>query len=373
MPVQIGADRALAWRLARHALLPVAEASVPEVIRRVVALRGWPSDGAELAAGVRRSHPESGALERALDAGELIRSYAFRGGSYVFAHAQAADLLAVRTITRIWETRRWQQQGGLAIDDWQPLREAVREALAAGPLTRAEVAAHLAVVPAVRELAAAAASGAGADSLYKPLHWWGDICFGPARGRQATFRWLRDDPRWPGLPEVDEAGWRSVLAYLGGYGPATIDNLVYWFTEGLGVPRRRVLDWLAALGDEVTRVRTVGVECYARSVDLDELSRAEPSDAVRLLPGFDPWVFGPGTADVRIVAPERRALATRGANLVIRGGVVGGVWRQRGREVSVSWFGEAGPPPASLLAEQVDRLAGIRGAELRLTVQPLAG
>lgn len=257
--VQIDGDRALAWRLRRQSLAPADGATVVDVVRRVVAMRGWPGDLAELAVCVRRPRPVPGALQRALDAGEVVRSYAFRGGSYVFTHAAAAELLAVRTATRIWETRRWQQQGGLQIDDWGPLREAVRDALAGGPLTRAEIAAHLARVPAVRRLAAPAGSGAGSDCLYKPLHWWGDICFGPGRGGRATFRWLRDDPRWPGAPDVDEAGRRALLRYLAGYGPATIDNLAYWFTEGLGVPRRRVLGWLADLGEEVTAVRAAGV------------------------------------------------------------------------------------------------------------------
>ena len=137
--------------------------------------------------------------------GELVRSYAFRGGSYVFTHEAASVLLAVRTATRIWQTDRWQRQGGFAIDDWAPLRDAVRDALGTGPRTRAELGAHLARIPALRHLAAAATEGSGSDALFKPLHWWGDICFGPERDGRSTFRRLDDDPRWPGLPDVDDA------------------------------------------------------------------------------------------------------------------------------------------------------------------------
>lgn len=361
--------RTLPWRLRRQALEPAVGTSVADVAERVVALRGWPFDLADLTICVRQAEPEAGALDRALEAGDVIRSYAFRGGSYVFTHEIAAALLAVRATTRVWETRRYQQQGRFSLDDWEPFREAMRDTLATGPATRDEIGAHLARIPALRHLAIGA-TGAGSDSLYKPLHWWGDICFGPTRAGQATFRLLGDDPRWPGLPDLDEAGRSAVALYLGAYGPATRQNLAYWLSEGLSVPRQRLLRWVADLGEEVTEVSVDGVEAYALTADLEEMNTAEPSDTVRLLPGFDPWVMGPGTADARIVAAGRRALATRGANLVVWRGVVSGTWRVQGREVAVSWFDEAGSMPAVALEDEVRRLASIRRQDLYTTLTP---
>jgi hypothetical protein len=247
--------------------------------------------------------------------------------------------------------------------DWQPLREVVQEVPSAGPATRQEIGAHLAGIPTLRHLAVGAL-GVGADSLYKPLFWWGDICFGPNRAGQSTMRLLADNPGWPGLPEVDLAGPRAVALYLGSYGPATQDNLRYWLTEGLSVPRRRLEAWIADLGDAVTAVTVDGVDAYALTKDLDQLSAAEPCDAVRLLPGFDPWVFGPGTGDTRLLAPTRRTLATKGTNLVIRGGVVSGTWRVHRDEVEVSWFDARGPAPRPALEREAQRLADLRGHRL---------
>lgn len=365
--MRLDGAQALAWRLGRHGLDPVAGTSVADVADRVVAFRGWPFDLADLMVQVRQATPESGGLDRALEAGEVIRSYAFRGGSYVFTPGVAAVLLACRGTTRVWETRRYQEQGRFVLDDWQPLRGAVREALSAGPATRDEIGAHLARMPALRHLAVGA-TGFGADSLYKPLFWWGDICFGPSRGGKATFRLLGGDPSWPGLPDVDAAGPRAIELFLGRYAPATLDNLAYWLSDGLSVPRRRLVAWMNDLGDTVTSVNLDGRQAYALTADLDQLHEAAPSDAVRLLPGFDPWVFGPGTSDTRLLAPDRRALATKGSNLVIRGGVVTGTWRIRGDDVMVSWFREAGPPPASALERETQRLAHLRGRGLHLTV-----
>lgn len=135
------------------------------------------------------------------------------------------------------------------------------------------------------------------------------------------------------------------------------------------MPHRRLLDWLADLDDDVTRVTVDGVDAFALTVDLDALATTKPSDAVHLLPGYDPWVMGPGTSDARILSPERRALATRGANLVIWGGIVAGTWRMRGGDVTVSWFNEAGPVPRSALEDQVRRLAAIHARGQSLTLR----
>ncbi|MGO1560832.1 hypothetical protein CZ771_06155 [Actinomycetales bacterium JB111] len=360
-------DAALAWRLTRQALDRAEDLDVVDVVRRVIAMRAWPADLAELTVAARRSRPEIGDLQAALDDGSVIRSYAHRGGSYVFTHDVAAVVLAVRRDSRIWEKARWQRQGDFSIDDWEPFRRAVRELLADGPRTREEIAAHLAASPSLRHLATGA-TGVGADSLYKPLHWWGDICFGPARDGQATFRLLRGDPRWPEPLDPDDAGRRAIVLYLAAYGPAPAENLAYWFVESLGLPRRRLDTWVQDLAGEVDRVTIGSRQCVALAADIDAIRAAEPTDAVHLLPGFDPWVMGPGTADPDVVPPDRRALASRGANLVIRGGVVVGTWRARETTVEVSWFAEAGPPSDGDLAAETERLGRLLGRELEPAV-----
>ncbi|OYO07359.1 winged helix DNA-binding protein [Propionibacteriaceae bacterium ES.041] len=364
--------RVLGWRLARQGLGERLDATASEVVESVVALRGWPAAQAELAVAVRQARPEPAAVARALDAGELIRGYAFRGGSYVFTHRVAADLLALHTATRSWEGDRFQRQADFSLPDWEPFRQAIREALADGPRTRAEIAAFLVGhSPAMARLSKAA-GGAAADALYKPLHWLGDISFGPDRGQQATFQLLAGaDPRWPGLPELDEAGPRAIEGYLAAYAPATRDNLHYRLTDGLGVPKRMVTGWLDGLvtGGAVCEVLVDGVTAYARTADLDALTSAAPASSVRLLPGFDPWVMGPGTTDQRIISSDRRPVATRGANLILNAGVVSGSWLVRRGVLEATWFTEAGPVPGRELADEVERLAGIRGEELELVVE----
>ncbi|TNU73201.1 winged helix DNA-binding domain-containing protein [Miniimonas arenae] len=417
--------RALDWRLERHALAPVAGTDAVDVVRRVVAQRAWPREAAEASVAVRLAVPltvpaggddgaaDAGTLDRALAAGTLVRAYAFRGGSYLMAPDDAADLLTVRCTTRIWETARYQAQVHFALADWAPLRAAVRDALADGPLIRPELADHLARTPDLAHLAQAAASGAGSDALIKPLHWWRDVCFGPDRDGLTTFRLATTAPS--DLEEslsdaaIDAAGRRSVLRYLASYGPATWANLDYWLTEGLSVPRRRLRTWVAELGDQVTEVMLDGEPRLVRSADLEQMrgvAGVRPADSggcggtagaggrvgggsaggssfdgtavVRLLPAYDPWTLGPGTADALVVPPARRALATRGSPLVIRDGIVTGAWRrvrERGRtRIVVTWFAESGAAPEAALAAEVARLGRALGEaselELELAVEP---
>ena len=108
--------------------------------------------------------------------------------------------------------------------------------------------------------------------------------------------------------------------------------------------RRRIRFWVSELGNSLARIDIEGESALVLREDLDELTESEPSSSVRLLPGYDQWVLGPGTADARI-PPTRRTLVTRGANIVIAGGVVSGTWSLTTDGANVSWFSELAPAP----------------------------
>jgi DNA glycosylase AlkZ-like len=264
----------------------------------------------------------------------------------------------------MWELPSWRSYYGLEPADWPRLRETVRAALADGPLTRDELGAAVTARPEFGHLGFAFGDGSG--TLLKPLAWQGDMSFGPPRDGRATFQRLDGNPRWAGLPDLDEAGTRAVEAYFRAYGPATADHVHYWLGSGLSAGRRRITSWIAGFGDRLAPVDVAGETAYVLAEDLDELAGTPPTGAVRLLPAYDQWVLGPGTADGHVVPPERRALVSRGANLVVAGGVVSGTWSVTDDRAAVAWFD--GAPPESALAAEVERLAGILGRPLRPAV-----
>ena len=350
-------SQALAWRMRQQLLDPVGTESVAGVVRRLGAVPAQPDSAAELAVRTRRGRSKSGEVARALAEGRIIKTFAFRGATHLLTPEEGGAFLALRAASRMWELPSWQDYYGLKPSDWPLLREVVREALADGPLTRDELGAAVTATSRFRHLGFAFADGAG--TLLKPLAWQGDMSYGPSRDGRATFQRLDGNPRWAGIPDLDEAGMRAVEAYFRTYGPATPAHVQYWLGEGLSAGRKRIKTWITAFGDRLAAVDIDGELAYVLREDLDALAATPASTAVRLLPGYDQWVLGPGTADARVVPPARRALVSRKANLVIAGGVVSGTWSLTDDQAVVAWFAEAGPPPREALAEEVARLAAI--------------
>lgn len=359
--------QALAWRMRQQLLDPVGTEPVAAVVRRLGAVVAQNELRADLAVGLRSSVAAPGSVAGALAAGDLVKVYAFRGATHLMVPEDAGVYLALRTASRMWELPSWRRYYGLEPSDWPDLREVVREALADGPLTRPELAAAVTARSRFAHLGPAFAGAA--DTLLKPLMWQGDMSFGPSKDGHATFQRLELNPRWAGIPELEDAGPRAVTAYFSTYGPATPEHVHYWLGEGLGAGRRRITSWIGALQDRLTRVDVDGYPLSVLEEDRPDLLATTGSPAVRLLPGLDPWVLGPGTADPHVVPPGRRTLVSRGANVVVSSGVVSGTWTLKPDRVETTWFAEAGPPPDDALAAQVLRVSAVVGRDLRSEVR----
>jgi hypothetical protein len=364
--VSISWSQALAWRMRRQLLDPVGTEAVEDVVRRLGAVRAQPDSAAELAVRTRRQRSREGEVARAVADGRLIKTFAFRGATHLLTPEDGGAYLALRAASRMWELPSWQSYYSLTPSDWPRLREAVREALADGPVTLDALGAAITARSDFRHLRFVFEGNPW--TLLKAFAWQGDLSLGAEQGR-TTFQRLDGNPRWAGVPELDEAGTRAVEAYLGAYGPATPDHVQYWLGEGLGAGRKRIQGWIAGLGDRLVAVDVDGEAAYVLREHLEELDSTTPTDTVRLLPGYDQWVLGPGTADPHVVPRARRALVSRQANIVIDGGVVSGGWTVTDDHVEIDWFAEAGQPPRKRLGDEVERLAKILGLSPELSVQ----
>lgn len=361
--------RALAWRLRQQLLDPIGDESAVEVVRRLGAIKAEPDAGAELAIRTRQQRSSGDEISHAIDEGRIIRSFAFRGAVHLMTADDAGIYLALRASSRMWELPSWQTHYGLAPEDWPKFRELVRQALAGGPLTRQDLGSVITVQSRYRHLGFAFEDKSW--TLMKALFWQGDVTFGPPQAGRSTFQRLDRNPHWAGIPDLDVAGPRAVEAYLRTYGPAMPAHLQYWLGEGLGAGRKRIAAWFADLRERLTEIDLDGQAAYMLADDVEGLTSAEPGSAVRLLPGHDQWVLGPGTADPRVVPPARRSVVTRGDNLVVAGGVVSGTWRLRGDVISVDWFNEAGPLRRDAVADEVTRLETIHDRRLDWSMSPV--
>ena len=223
--------QALAWRMERQLLDPVGSASVAGVVRRLGAVLAMDESLAELAVRTRRTTSRPGELAAALAGGDVIKAFAFRGAVHYLSPEEGGIYLALRSAGRQWELPSWVEHYRLTASEWPDFRGAVRAALSDGPLTVVELGEALTRHRAYRHLTPVFEQGAG--TLIKPLTWQGDMSFGPPRDGRRTFQRLDSNPRWRGIPDLDDAGPRAITAYFRTYGPATFDHLHYWLGEGL--------------------------------------------------------------------------------------------------------------------------------------------
>jgi len=357
--------QALAWRMRRQFLEPIGAESVEGVVGRLGAVQGASEFGYELSINLRRSTSHTADVTDAIEDGRLIRTFAFRGAVSLMTPRTAAMYLALRASSRMWELPSWQTFYKLKPTDWPDFRAAVRDALASGPLTRADLGKAVTKHTRYRHLGFVFTDNNW--TLLKPLAWQGDITFAAVRGR-AKFQRLDANPRWKGLMDGDAAGVAAVEAYLAAYGPATVKHLQYWLGGGLGAAGKRLNKWVAALGDRITEVGVEGESCLMLAEHVDDLVAPYPTATVRLLPAADQWVMGPSTADSHVTPAARRAVVTRGANMVILSGVVAGTWTLKNDLVDVDWFAESGAAPRNSLSEEVSRLGAILQRPLSLSV-----
>jgi hypothetical protein len=360
--------QALAWRMERQLLEPVGALSVPRVVQRLCAVQAQVASSAELAVRVRRRSSRAGEVARALSDGRLVKTWAMRGTLHLLTPEDAGVYLSLIASGRSWERPSWQKYFGVSPKQIEQLRSVVRDALVGRVLTREELVAAVTRRKGLRHVGEALSSGWG--TLLKPLAWQGDLCFGPSRGNRVTFQLPEEaSSRWAGVPDAEEAAPVAIANYLRAYGPASIRAFGGWLAGGW-FGTRQLKRWFEELGDRVAEVSVDGEPRSILAEDLDSLTSARPTKALRLLPGFDQYVLGPGTGDPHVVPANRRGAVSRQsgwiAPVVVAGGVVRGTWELDGEIARVEWFRESGAIRRSALRAEAERLSTINGRALRV-------
>ncbi|MFI8217515.1 winged helix DNA-binding domain-containing protein [Streptomyces sp. NPDC085932] len=170
--------------------------------------------------------------------------------------------------------------------------------------------------------------------------WAGTLCFGPNRGRKATYT----RPAWAGAGsgagarEAQDGLFTFVSRYLHAYGPATPAHFARWLAAPAGWATGLFRDMAAA--GAVEEVDFEGTPAWVAAGDTEFPDG--PARGVRLLPYFDAYVIA-GQPRERLFPGEayRRALAGGQAGnhpVLLVDGVVAGVWhqRRRGRRTTVT-------------------------------------
>jgi hypothetical protein len=359
----------LGWRLTRHHLDPPDGTTAVEIARRLCGIQAQVPSAAALAVAVRQAAPDLAATSRALAERTVVRTWAMRGTLHLLPADEVADVLSLLAAARTWEKGSW-QKAFATVEQIETLSAAVADALADGSaLTRDELVQRVLAVTGDEALTEHLRSGWSA--VLKPLAWQGLLFQGPSDDNRVSFvrpdRWL---PDWSGLPDPDDAAGRVIERYLSAFGPATPEVFDQWLLRG-ATPRATLRRWFAELGERITGVDVEGSIRYLRTGDVDDLTAVRQHPVVRLLPAFDQYVLGPGTADPQIVPPEHRSEVSRAAGwiapVILRDGRAIGTWTADSGRPELSFFDGVGPAPGGrtaagrLLAAEVERLGAILG------------
>lgn len=357
--------------MGRQLVDPIGSLGIVETVRALCGVQAQVPSWADLGLALRRQAHQPGEVRQALAERRLIRTWAMRGTLHLLDPGDAGAYLALVASARRWERPAWQRAFGVTPAQMQELAEAAGEALRGRVLEREELIEEIAARTGKRDLEAQLRSGWGA--VLKPLAWMGQLCNGPSRGGRVTFThpetWL---PSWGGLPTTGDAAQLVIRAYLRAYGPATMKAFDAWLTRGRST-KAQIRRWLESVEDRLVTVEVDGHEGYARAEDLDELLATRPTQAVRMLAGFDQYLLGPGTGDTSIVPAQRRKQVSRTAGwispVVLDRGRVAGVWDLDGDLLTVTLFAPPTSPASRLLRSEADRVAAALGRAVRVCVK----
>lgn len=304
-------------------------------------------------------------VERAIAERKIVRSWPMRGTLHFIPGADARWMLELLT-PRIndsggWETRR--KFLGLEESDIKKGSRLISRALeSAKILTRQELYDVLdrgGVSPAKQR---------GLHILSKLAHEM-LICFGPHKGKQATFVLL--DEWLSGAKRMDREASLAELAkrYFTSHGPATIHDFAWW--SGLKVSdARRGLDAIASeLEQETFEKTTYWMPRSGSRVSV-------PSPDAHLLPAYDEYLvaYRDRSAAVELDHAPKVFASTNGIFspvLVIDGKVVG-TWGRLAKKtktvVSIKPFGKLTWSQKDVIARRVRRFGDFLGMETELVL-----
>ena len=354
-------DQVIAFRLERQFLRSRAPAgSLFEVASALCGVRAQLPLTAELALWARVDGLAQGEVKQALeDERTLVKTWIRNTLSVVPADDLALYVAVLRPRPE-GPGDAWLRLRGVTREQYEAIVKNVPRALDGRPRTREWLADRLAELAGLDVREAVLFSWGG---VLKQSARFGDLCFGPPRGRNVTFvrpdRWLRRTLR----ADPDEAGRELVRRFLAAYGPTSAVDFGRWLQDPT---KAKAL--LRASADELAEVEVEGRPALALTSDLAVLAGSRRPRGVRLLPAFDPYVTGPRPREAFVPSDHiRRVYKQQGfvSPVFLVDGRAAGIWSHERRggtiRVEVEPFQVLRPKVRQALVCEVEQLAAFLG------------
>lgn len=306
-------------RLQNQAITGTRFTTPGEVVAWLGAVQAQDYLGSLWAIGLRMQQSTEAAIEEAIAARTIVRTWPMRGTLHFVAAVDARWMLTLLTPRVIARSAGRFRQLGLSDADIDRSREVCIAVLQGGrQLTRNAL---------YQKLEAAGISTAGQRGVHiiGRLAHEGLLCFGNREGKQHTFALLDEWIPPARQMERDEALAELTRRYFAGHGPATAQDFMWWS----GLTAAEVNEGLALVKQQLAQEK-IGGKIYWFSPDAPIAETG--SSEVHLLPGFDEYLVGYkyrsavlGTHDWQLVNPGNNGMLSP---TIIVDGQVAGTWKR---------------------------------------------
>ena len=304
-------------RLDNQGLSRIRFRSAPEVVRWFGAAQSQDFAGAMWALGQRLEGVTVTEIERAFDAGEILRTHVMRPTWHFVAPEDIRWLLQLTGPRVLALSAYYFRKNGLDDRAVRRSRAAIERALRGGRhLTRTELGA------AIRK-AGIDHDGERLGNIVMHAELNAVICSGPRRGKQFTYALLEERVPQERVRDREQALEELTIRYFTSHGPATVRDFSWW--SGLSMKDARA--GLAMLGQKVERVAIEGLDYW---VVPSRTGRRAPAPLVHLLPNYDEGLIAYKDRDMPGGLPAPAGAARHGNfphHLVIEGRLLGR-WRR---------------------------------------------
>jgi hypothetical protein len=320
-PHEVALLRVVAQRLAG----PPA-ASPGAAVRWLGAVQGQDFPGALVSVAVRTRGVAREAVEAALDAGDVVRSWPMRGTLHLTPAVDVGWMLDVVAPRVLASTARRRAQLGLDEESLTRAQAEVERALAGGRrLVRSELM-------SLWESAGLAPAGGRGYHLLFHLALRGIVCFGPVRSGEQEIVLLEEWVQDPVRLDRDAALAEWALRFFRSHGPASVHDFARWTGLTVGEARRGTSAVEGSLATVVVDGTTLLLDPQTPDRLADHRSDAR---RVLLLPGFDELILGYADRTFTLDRDHERLVVPGGngvfAPTIVADGRVIGTWRHTGR------------------------------------------
>jgi len=320
-------------RLSAQWIATPRDATPAQVVRHLTAMQAQDFAGAKWSVGLRSIGITDAAVEAALAAGEIVRSWPMRGTLHFVAPEDLGWMLRLTSARLRRAAAGRHRQLELTERDFAGARDLALEHLGGG---RALPRNDLLALWGDNGISPAGQRGA---HLLIHLAQTGVLVFGPVAGKQHSFVLLDEWVREPRRLEREESLAEWARRYFTSHGPATVRDFAWWASLTLTEAR----EGLALALPELERLEVDGVD-YFHSPGL------EPARAgVHLLPGFDEYMLGYQNRGAALDAEHAPSIVPGNNGMfmstIVANGRIVGLWKRTSRakrvDIALEPFGAA--------------------------------